>query len=353
MRYAVDYWNYPLFLSRIPSTILVLPVEGEIVMSGAYVDADGVVDQCLPLFSMSAFDSGVDVNRDAGRFATWIRDHIATTLHKGARVGVDRMEPSVFHALVEAGIDCCDITRTVERARAIKSVDEISLIRHAISVAELGMARMRQHLEPGITERQLWSRLHQTNIANGGFWTDGNMLASGHRTNPWLQEASDKRVEAGDLMAFDTDMVGPFSYFADVSRTWLCGGGRPSAIQSDLYQRAYEEVYTNLELVQPGLSFREFSQRSYRQPERFHALRYPCVAHGAGMCDEYPKIAYPQDWDTYGYDGVIEQGMVLCVESYVGEVDDREGVKLEEQVLVTENGYERLSTYPVEFDTIY
>lgn len=353
MRYAVDYWNYPLFLSRIPSTILLIPVEGSIEISGAYSGMADVIDESLPLFSMTPFDSGIDGNRDATKFASYVRNYVTEYLQKDARIGVDRMDPSIFQALNAAGLDCCDITTTVERARAIKSREEVILIRHAVKVAELGMASMRSHLEPGITENQLWSLLHKTNIANGGFWTEGNMLVSGDRTNPWLENASAKTIESGELVAFDTDMVGPYSYFADVSRTWVCGGVKPDALQSDIYQRAYDEVYSNLELVRPGVTFREFSEKSFRQPERFHALRYPCVAHGVGMCDEYPKIAYPQDWDRQGYDGVIEEGMVLCIESYVGAERGKEGVKLEEQVLVTSTGYEMLTTYAIEIDTIY
>ena len=53
-----------------------------------------------------------------------------------------------------------------------------------------------------------------------------------------------------------------------------------------------------------------------------------------------------------GYDGMIEAGMTLCVESYIGELGGQEGVKLEEQVLVTETGVERLSTFPFEDDLL-
>ncbi len=65
------------------------------------------------------------------------------------------------------------------------------------------------------------------------------------------------------------------------------------------------------------------------------------------MCDEYPAVYFPEDWETSGYDGVVEPGMVLAVESYVGRKDGGEGVKLEEQLLVTEDGAEVLSTYPM------
>jgi len=72
------------------------------------------------------------------------------------------------------------------------------------------------------------------------------------------------------------------------------------------------------------------------------------VMHGVGLCDEAPRIVFPDTWDDKGYDGEIQADTVICVESYVGFVDGREGVKLEEQVLVTEDGVEILSSYPFE-----
>ena len=70
--------------------------------------------------------------------------------------------------------------------------------------------------------------------------------------------------------------------------------------------------------------------------------------HFRGLCDEIPSIKHWMDFAERGYDGVIQPGMVLCVESYIGADDGREGVKLEEQVLVTDTGIEQLSSYPLD-----
>jgi hypothetical protein len=84
--------------------------------------------------------------------------------------------------------------------------------------------------------------------------------------------------------------------------------------------------------------------------ERYRANRYSTIAHGVGVCDEYPAVYYPEDVESTGYDGVLEAGMTICVESYIGEAGGAAGVKLEEQVLVTETGAEVLSRYPFEDD---
>ena len=78
------------------------------------------------------------------------------------------------------------------------------------------------------------------------------------------------------------------------------------------------------------------------------AGRYGVAMHGVGLCDEYPAIRYPQDWDAGGYDGVFKEGMVMCVEALAAPAGGREAVKLEEQVLITAGGFEQLSSYPME-----
>lgn len=65
------------------------------------------------------------------------------------------------------------------------------------------------------------------------------------------------------------------------------------------------------------------------------------------MVDEYPTIVSICDWDAWGYDDVFQKDMVVCVESYIGEVGGKEGVKLEQQVLVTERGAVPMSKSPI------
>ena len=68
-----------------------------------------------------------------------------------------------------------------------------------------------------------------------------------------------------------------------------------------------------------------------------------------GLCDECPSVRYPEDAEVHdGYGGCFEVGMTLCVEAYIGAVGGHDGVKLEEQVLITDSGAVPLSTYRYE-----
>src|SRR5215467_8020849 len=201
---------------------------------------------------------------------------------------IDEVEPLGTHLLTEAGIEIFDGQEVVELARSIKSADEIACMSVSITACESGMAKMRAELRPGITENELWSHLHQVNIALGGEWIETRLLSSGGRTNPWFQESSDRIIRAGELVTFDTDLIGPYGYCSDLSRTFFCGPGRPSEEQKRLYGMAYEQIHTNLELLKPGLSYREFAEKSFKLPPSFAPNRYSVIFHGMGLADEYP-----------------------------------------------------------------
>ena len=184
---------------------------------------------------------------------------------------------------------------------------------------------------------------------SGGEWIETRLLSTGPRTNPWFRECSMRPIEKGDLVSFDTDLIGPYGYCADISRAWVCGA-RPTDEQRRLYATAYEQIQHNKSILKAGKGFIEVSEQAWPIPEEFRSNRYSSLIHGVGLADEYPSLKHWEDYPTSGYDGVLEAGMTLCVESFIGVEGGREGVKLEEQVLITEDGIEQLSGYPLEED---
>ena len=352
IRYATGARNMAVWTMHAPGRYAFVPVEGPVVLfefatSRPVVAELGTVDEIRSSTPAFYFMAG---SRMAEMGDRWAREIVALTAkHAGTdrRLAVDRCEPWLAQRLRDGGITLFDAQQPAEDARRIKTADELRCIRLAMDVCDVAVERMRDALRPGITENQLWAVLHETNIAHDGEWVECRLLASGPRTNPWFQECGNRIIEAGDLVGFDTDMIGPNGYLADISRTFVCPGRPPSADQRRLHETAVEQVLTNIDVLRPGMTLREFSEHCWPVPERYLPNRYMLMVHGAGLVDETPAIAYAVDFDEWGYDGLIEEGMVLCVESFIGDVGGREGVKLEEQVVVTANGAERLSSSPL------
>ena len=157
--------------------------------------------------------------------------------HSGtdSTLAVDRIDPFGVLALEQQRIEIKHGHSIVEMARTIKSAVDLAHMEEALAVAEAGIVGMHDNLRPGITENELWSHLHRVNIALGGEWIETRLLSSGERTNPWFQECGDRVIQPGELVAFDTDLIGPHGCCADVSRTFFCQPGRPSDDQQRLY----------------------------------------------------------------------------------------------------------------------
>ena len=352
IRYAFDVTNMQLWMTHNPSHYAWLGADGwgiDFEYGGSEHLAKGfeTIDEIRKAKSWFYFSAG---SRLPERVEAWADEIVDLLRQRGGgnmRLAVDKLEPLGVDALRARGVTLVEGQELTELARCIKSPDEVELIRWTIRVAEAGMARMAEYSEPGRTEQEIWAELHLENIRSGGEWIETRILAAGPRTNPWFQEASDYVCQKGDILAFDTDMIGPYGYCADLSRSWPIGESRLSNAQRDLYASAREQIEHNTALLRPGLSFKEFNEKSWKIPERYVANRYSVALHGVGLADEWPSVPLHPDF-ARAYDGHFEENMMVCVESLIGEEGGRECIKLETQVLITATGPERLDSFPWE-----
>ena len=352
MRYATDSTNMQLWITHNASRYVYVAADGPVIMFD-YHDCEHlnvhshVIDEIRVATAWFYFAAGDRYEEMAERWGAEVADLVKQYGGGNHRMAIDKCNPEGLHALEKRGIEVFNGEEVMELARAIKCDEEIVAMRCAVEACERSMDVMRDHMVPGVSEQRLWSYLHAENIARGGEWIETRLMASGPRCNPWFQECSSRIIEDGDLVAFDTDLIGSYGICVDISRTWICGDKPPTEEQKTIYTMAYDQIMHNLEFLKPGTTFQELSQSTLCY-DRKDFRYYSCMYHGVGLCDEYPAIPMPWSWDDYGYKGVLEPGMVMCVESYVGRQSGGPGVKLEDQVLITETGYELLSRYPFE-----
>jgi len=355
IRYATGARNMQIFSQRnAPSRYLLLTADRSILFefTGCAHLADGLetIDEVRPAQTASFVAAGPGIAARETAWAAGMADLVHSLVGHGAILGLERLNAGAALALAARGLRIVDAQEPVEMARAIKSPEEMKCVNASLRATEIGVAKLRDAIRPGLTEAELWSVLHQSIIAQNGDYVETRLLNAGARTNPWFQETSANVIGVNELIALDTDVVGCHGYYADFSRSFHSGPGAPSPAQRDLYKTALEQVHHNMDILRPGLSFRDYADAAWNIPDRFYANRYYLSAHGCGMTGEYPYLYHHGDFPDAGYDGVIEPGMTLCVESYIGEESWREGVKLEQQLLITETGTELLSRFPFEED---
>lgn len=351
IRYATDTTNMSLWTMHNQVRYLFVATDGPVVLfeypGGEFLAIHSeVIDEIRPAQFFTYFLAGNRIEEIASRWADELVELLADC-GRGRRIAVDLLELAGVRALEERGVELTSGMPLMEEARAVKCTDEILAMRCAVDACQWNVAEMHSIFEPGITEMELWGRLQEANSRRYGEWIETRLLSSGPRTNPWSHEVSSRRVQAGDLMAFDTDLIGAYGMCVDISRTWLCGDGTPSAHQRKIYALAREQIEHNMTLHVPGAGFREISEKAwYPSLEDYNC--YTCLSHGVGLCDEYPAVYVRERWKDYGYDGVLEPGMVMCVEAFVGAKTGGEGVKLEQQIFITDTGHEVLTDYPLE-----
>ena len=352
IRYAFDSSNMQVWTAHNPLRYALILADGPAVMfefkgcehlNAGLPGIDEIRTAKGWMFMAYGDGASAQLQDWADEIAELMREHSGGNM----RVAVDKLDGPGLAALGARQITYVEGGELTEKARSIKSPEEIELMRWTIRVCEAGMARIYEHSVPGVTERELWAHLHFENARSGGDWLETKLLTAGPNTNPWYKECSDRQAQAGEMISFDTDMIGPYGYCADISRSWVCGYQPMNATQRRLYATALDQISHNFDLLKPGLKFAEFNARSWRIPSKHQDYRYSLALHGVGMADEWPVVPLHVDWSDRVTSGQFEPGMVLCVESLIAEAGS-ESIKLETQVLITETGSERLDSFPWE-----
>jgi Xaa-Pro dipeptidase len=344
IRYATSVTAMPVWSNTTFVRAALVPVEGQPILfehGNSIHRARGLVDDVR---SMTAWDFYDD---PAGQAATWAREMQAALCEvaKGDRVAIDRLGTPGSLALRDLGIEVVDSTLVTQKARQVKTPEEIRLFEINGEIVVEMLAALEAAIEPGVSERALLATMADAGIRRGIEHLATNTVCSGTNANPWRAEATARQMQDGEIVFVDTDTVGVGGAFFCVSRTFPVGHEGPTAAQRATYADAYEWLQGMLEIVRPGVTCAEIAEKAPKLAEKYLPQRYECMIHGIGLEEENPSVCYPIDQQSNA-DTVIEEDMLLVVELYAGEVGGDHGVKLGEQIHVTASGPRILAPYP-------
>ena len=349
--YSTGAMNMQLWSSRTPARYLLIFLDGPVVLydfAGSQHLAQDLptIDEIRLAEGLDYVSSGGDAHAASVRFASEIARTVWAQDPEIDQIAIDGLPYQAVDALRAIGMQVTSAGQALALTRMIKLPVELPYIREAMRRVEIGVDRLETRAEPDRTETETWAEFHYELMAKEGQYVSTRLFQSGPNTFPYFQEAGGRILEKRDLLCLDTDALAFENYAVDFSRTFLCGDQRATPDQKLLYGRAREQLEWNAALLKPGVEYRELAEKAWKVPPEHQASRYYCIGHGLGMAGEFPNIPHLDgQGGDYPLRGTLEPGMIICLESYIGWERSNEGVKLEDQFLILEDGVERMSNY--------
>ena len=286
-----------------------------------------------------------------------LTDAIRAVAPGAQRIAFDEMTSPMIGTLpgLLPGIELADATLATGAARIIKTPDEVACLRYSEHINEVAMYDVEAALRPGVRQNEL-SAIFLRNVFEYGasssiidpIWNITPLsVASGTRTANddvgFPLASNDRFLREGELILCDSGITWN-GYHSDFGKTWICSvDPKPTPEQRACYTRWCEVIEAVYATIRPGVTCGDLV-RAAASVEPKHALRHFYLGHGCG-CDSGEAPFIGSDLGIQ-FDDTVElaPGMVFVLEPVVWR-DGVGGYRSEEIVVVTDDGFDKLTTY--------
>lgn len=252
-----------------------------------------------------------------------------------------RIRYSEYEYYQTLGVDLIPLNNFMEGFRVSKRDDEIAKIKKACEITDQALADILVDIKVGMTERELEIKLKNRMIELGAENTwDRFIVASGYRGAMPHGMASDKVIEQGDMVTFDIGCSFE-GYYSDLTRT--VSMGKPSAKMKELYDIVKEAQQRGVEAAKAGMTGKELDAvcRDYITEKGYGDYYKHGTGHGLGMdVHEAPRVSAANN-------NPLELGACVTIEPGI-YIKDLGGVRIEDDVILTEDGCIVLNEFPKE-----
>jgi Xaa-Pro dipeptidase len=255
----------------------------------------------------------------------------------------------MLKAFKDLKVDWTDGLMPMLTARSVKTPDEIEALTIAATIADSLHYEATQILKPGIRENEVVADLMKYVFSIPGVEHVENLIvSSGPNAWPNWRTFTDRMIRYNDLVIIDIVIVWN-GYFTCQYRTY-CVGGQPSPEQKEGYQQTYDWLYEAIKTIKPGITTKEIASKwpsakevwGYEEEDEAAANLW---GHGLGLSHyDLPVVSRIFSLD---YPYPIKKNMFFALETQQGKMFEW-GTRLEEEILVTDTGYELATKFPSE-----
>lgn len=264
-----------------------------------------------------------------------------------APVGVDIVEPPFLFEMQRQGLHVVDAQQLMLDARQIKSPDEIMLLAQAAAMVDGVYQDIVEALKPGVRENEIVALANKRLYEMGSDQVEAINAVSGERCNPHPHNFSDRLIRPGDQAFFD--IIQSYNgYRTCYYRTF--GVGSATAAQRDAYTKARQWMDASIETVKAGVGTDEVARVWPAATEFGFADEMAAFGlqfgHGLGLgLHERPIISR---LNSLEHPIEIQTGMVFALETYCPAADGFSAARIEEEIVVTEEGPRVLTQFPAQ-----
>jgi len=291
------------------------------------------------------------------KWASQIKSELKAAGVADGRIGIDLSDINRIEALKSEGINITtDGGAAMRAARAIKTKDEIELMRMSCAIVEACFHTAKEAIRPGMTEKQVWAKIAETAFNCGAEALDGGHISSGPHSYPVACVNSDRLIRPGDIILIDVFNLSYHGYKTCYYRNFSCG--TPSQAQKDAWAKARDLTWAAIELIKPGITTKELVEK-WPKAEEFG---YPDGEDSATMCQwghglgltQYSEVPMISRIWSLDYPEEIQEGMVIALETQwptgekTGAYPQGQMLRIEEEIAVTKDGYDLLSQWPID-----